>query len=413
MLEQFKNKGDGTTEDLLKSILDSAFNGIMAFNAIRDENGKIIDFEWIFTNDVAERIVGLSTDKLHGARLLEIMPGNKDTGLFAKYVKVVETGNFKAFEQYYPGEKINKWFKISAVKLRDGFTVTFQDITDLKEAMLDLQIKEKKYQQLFDESIDAIFLVDRDFTFVEVNPSLEQLSGFRKDELIYMKIEQLFTHQDSYRYFRKLLLDSGQIEEFETKLTHQTGSTKFCLINSVALTRSKTEEKAFIGVIRDITKRKQAEKELIIAEKLLMTGKIARTIAHEVRNPLTNITLALEQLKDEIPKEIEDAELYFNIIQRNTDRVSKLITDLLNSSKPKELELKETPLDQIIKNTLKLIEDRLRLQNMQLEERYIESLPTVLIDQDQLKIALLNLFINAIEAMKPELRSLNHRNETF
>ena len=77
-----------------------------------------------------------------------------------------------------------------------------------------------------------------------------------------------------------------------------------------------------------------------MAEKFSMTGKIARSIAHEVRNPLTNLHLALEQLKEEISDDSvnEDIELFTDIIERNAKRIDQLIKDMLNSSKPKELE---------------------------------------------------------------------------
>ncbi len=126
-----------SSQQLLKSILDSSLDGIMAFQSVRNLRDEIIDFEWIFVNDVAEAIVGRTANYLLGKKLLDEMPGNKDAGLFDKYVRVVETGKYISFEQYYSADRIDKWFKISAVKLNDGFTVTFQDITELKQALIE------------------------------------------------------------------------------------------------------------------------------------------------------------------------------------------------------------------------------------------------------------------------------------
>jgi len=405
MLEEFKDNGTSTTEGLLKSILDSAFNGIMTFKSVRNEMSEIIDFEWLFVNDIAQEIIDEKSSELLGFRLLDIMPANKETGLFDRYVEVVETGNFDTFEQFYQGEKIDKWFRISAVKLGDGLTVNFQDISDLKGALLEAVAKERKYQRLFEESIDPIFHVDENFQILDTNSSFQRLFNYSDDELVCMNFRQLFHDRTDYKLLRKILLDKGVTDELEVELVHRVGEKKSCILNCASI-RNEDDEQTFIGVIRDMTKRKQADQEMILAEKLSMTGKIARTIAHEVRNPLTNLTLALEQLKDEIPKEVEDAELYFNIISRNADRIGKLITDLLNSSKPKELQLKKHSINQLVEQALDLVKDRLNLQSMELEKSLSNELPSIMLDADQVKIALLNLFINAIEAMKPEVGKL-------
>ncbi|MEO9965426.1 MAG: PAS domain S-box protein [Reichenbachiella sp.] len=405
MLEEFKDKGTSTTEGLLKSILDSAFNGIMTFKSIRNDKKEIIDFEWLFVNDVAEEITGKKSEELLGSRLLEILPANKEAGLFDKYVEVVETRNFDTFEQHYSSGKTDKWFRVSVVKLGDGLTVNFQDISDLKGALLETVANERKYQRLFEESIDPIFHVDENFQILDTNPSFQRLFNYADDELVCMNFRQLFSDREDYKLMRKVLLDKGTTDELEVELVHREGEKKACIVNCASI-RNEDNEQTFIGVIRDMTKRKQADREMIQAEKLSMTGKIARTIAHEVRNPLTNLTLALEQLKDEVPEQVEDAELYFNIISRNADRIGKLITDLLNSSKPKELQLKKQSMNQLVEEALDLVKDRLKLQSMELKKSLDEKLPALMLDSDQIKIALLNLFINAIEAMKPEVGRL-------
>ena len=120
------------------------------------------------------------------------------------------------------------------------------------------------------------------------------------------------------------------------------------------------------GIIHDLTLRKQAERDMLSAERLSLTGKIARTIAHEVRNPLTNLSLALDQLRSEIPADNESAKLYGDIIERNANRIEQLVGEMLNSSKPKELHLELTSVNEIIDDTLKLAVDRIKLKQIQL-----------------------------------------------
>jgi len=148
--------------------------------------------------------------------------------------------------------------------------------------------------------------------------------------------------------------------------------------------------------------RKKAEKDMLIAERLSMTGKIARTIAHEVRNPLTNLNLALDQLKDEMPSDNPSVQVYCDIIERNANRIEQLIGEMLSSSKPRDLNLELVPVSEVLDETLMLTIDRLNLNRMKLEKSYASNLPRILIDKEKIKIALLNIIINATEAMEAE-----------
>ena len=155
------------------------------------------------------------------------------------------------------------------------------------------------------------------------------------------------------------------------------------------------------GVIEDISEKRKIQRELIRLEKLVMTGNIARSIAHEVRNPLTNIGLALEQFHSELP-EGHDLDIYYDIIKRNVHRINELVTAMLNSSKPSQLNLLPQSLNQVIDEALSIAADRLRLQEVELEKRYAEALASIPLDQEKINMALLNIINNAIEAVKPQ-----------
>ncbi|QSE97404.1 two-component system sensor histidine kinase NtrB [Fulvivirga lutea] len=251
-----------------------------------------------------------------------------------------------------------------------------------------------RYQKLFEESIDSIALMDSELKLIEVNES------FRNNFEVSAtgsSFQDFFAEASLYDEFANLLKENYNVEEFETILESGEGLKKICLINCVRIVEE--EQDIYLAVIRDNTRRKNAEQELLKAEKLSMTGKIARSIAHEIRNPLTNLTLALEQLKDEIPDDV-DADLYFDIIKRNAERINTLITELLNSSKPKALKLELMSLNEVVNSAIELVKDRLNLKDMELQLDLDQSIPSLQIDKDQLQTAILNLLINAIEAMK-------------
>ncbi len=122
------------SEELLSSVLNSSLDGIAAFKSLRDADGQIIDFIWILVNPRAEEMLKRSGEDLLGKRLLETMPAHRESGLFDAYKQVVETGQSRSQEFCYDGDNLQSWFQHVAVKLDDGFAVTFRDITRQKAA---------------------------------------------------------------------------------------------------------------------------------------------------------------------------------------------------------------------------------------------------------------------------------------
>jgi signal transduction histidine kinase len=178
------------------------------------------------------------------------------------------------------------------------------------------------------------------------------------------------------------------------------GDIKYLLFVANAKEDDETKDMDILGTVIDVTAEKKAERDILIAERLSMTGKIARTIAHEVRNPLTSLNLALEQMKDEMPKDNESLKIYSDVIQRNASRIEQLIDEMLSSSKPRELNLELTTVEQMIKETIALAIDRLNLNEVRLETDYAPNLPRILLDREKIKIAFLNIVVNAVEAME-------------
>jgi nitrogen fixation/metabolism regulation signal transduction histidine kinase len=93
-----------------------------------------------------------------------------------------------------------------------------------------------------------------------------------------------------------VLKETEQIKDFEVELITKAGVKKWFLFNCVFIPDQASDFCCYQGIMHDITLRKKAERELLETERLSLTGKMARTIAHEVRNPLTNLTLAIEHI---------------------------------------------------------------------------------------------------------------------
>lgn len=141
--------------------------------------------------------------------------------------------------------------------------------------------------------------------------------------------------------------------------------------------------------------------ELKSIEKFAASGRIARTIAHEVRNPLTNISLASEQLKESTGQS-EETDLLLGMIGRSVSRINQLVSDLLNATRIEQLEYTLVDVHHLLDESLELAEDRIKLSHIRVEKDYDNSLKELLVDKEKIKLAFLNIIVNAVEAMKTD-----------
>lgn len=156
--------------------------------------------------------------------------------------------------------------------------------------------------------------------------------------------------------------------------------------------RKRLEQK-----VNELDKSNNELIELKSIEKFAVTGRLSRTIAHEVRNPLTNINLATEHLRSEMPQDSEN-ELLFEMITRNSNRINDLISDLLNSTKAAHLIFKKESVNMLLDSSLDFAQDRLDLKKIKVIKEYVDD-PEIMADKEKITIAFLNIIVNAIEAM--------------
>ena len=263
----------------------------------------------------------------------------------------------------------------------------------------ELNEKEKKYRSLFERSLDSIFLADEKFNLLEINNSFFEFFGYQQENSSLIHLSEIFISHEDFDHCKSLLEDYGVVKDYEVVLQTTDQEQKTCLFNCIFIPDDGNGFSSYQGIIRDLTLWKKAELDMMVAEKLSMTGKLARTIAHEIRNPLTNLNLALDNLKEEVEGADESILTYTDIIQRSSNRIESLIGDLLNSSKPRDLQLELISLDIILQEIIDLVKDRATLKGIHIMLKLMEDLPRVFVDREKLSIALVNIMINGIEAI--------------
>lgn len=375
-------------------ILDSISTGII----ITDETGRFVQANKRCYDLFKVQELSALEQFFYGADTMFDL--NDNTIQFKEEAINVINGKqpLKEFQFYSIGEDEQKKY----------YSIDLNPLNDKKEGAVINLIKsnaekvyerEQKFTNLFQKSIDAIFITDKHEHFGEMNQSFLDLLDYSKEEALQLNIEQLFDQPDSYATFHKNLLRDGLVRGYDVLLRKKNGDRLNCLITCSKIKNIEGITTGYQGIIHNISEKIKAEKKLGIAEKLGMTGRIARSIAHEVRNPLTNLNLAMEELQESVAGD-ESGEMYVDIIKRNIERINQLITELLNSSKASILDLKYTSLNDVIEESIALARDRMKLKGIKITTDLDATLPTVRIDPNRLKIAFLNIIMNAIEAME-------------
>lgn len=259
-----------------------------------------------------------------------------------------------------------------------------------------LKANERKYRNIFERSKDAVFITDEDCHFIDMNDATSRLLGYEREELINMDLCELIMNDKDRDRYLKLLETKKNVDDMEVELLSKDKVRINCILS--ASTETDTDGSIYIqGIIHDITNLKKAEKATLQAEKLAAAGRLVRTLAHEVRNPLNNINLSVEQLGHNA--ENDEKNFLLDVIQRNSKRIGGLITELLDSSRPTELIMEKHTLQGIMDDTIAAALDRITLQRINMQIHYMDEPAYIMADKQKLKIAFLNIIINAIEAI--------------
>jgi PAS domain S-box-containing protein len=255
---------------------------------------------------------------------------------------------------------------------------------------------ENRYREIFMKSNDIIFVLDGRFRLVNFNPMMNTLMGYTSDELYNQPLAKLFENPAEAKTFISRIQADDIKNDTEIVLLTKSAIRKTFLA-SCSKTTTPDGTGQYQVILYDYTSIKKSVAEQLLKEKIETTERLVRSLAHEIRNPLTAINLSLHQLEHEVN---EDSRLLTDIIKRNSNRINDVIGDLMNISNP--VNKKEEVIDSevLIRSVLALATDRLELKRIKLFENYLPEKTYVIGDLKKLQIALLNIIINAIEAME-------------
>ncbi len=266
-----------------------------------------------------------------------------------------------------------------------------------------LQKSENKYRTMFENSKDAMFTLNENFEVIDINDAALQITGLPKTEIAGIEIYKLLKNCDEIKSLLVNVTEANELVDEEIKLVMLNADEHLGLLN-LTCEKDATGRPYYQGVFHDITELKKAEQANLLAEKFESTQRFVKMLAHEIRNPLNNILLSIESLNH--LETAADKNIYVDIVKRNSLRINDLIGKLLESFKIVDIVLQKTNFKDLIQDAMVSIYDRLTLKGVVMK-REIDEKITIMADEEKLKMALINFFVNAIEAMEDKKGILN------
>lgn len=303
-------------------------------------------------------------------------------------------------EGTYEGEKINylNFLTMDAVK-GTGIVNVAIDISDRKRAEEQVRQSEERYRTLLESIANGIYLFDREWRYLLVNGVGADMLGMTKIDLIGKSMFDLFQNveQTSFAKLFVKVMETREPGTITDRFTYADGRIGWYQDHVYPV------PEGILCIVTDITERRKLEGELIQAERLAAIGRLASVVGHELRNPLGVLKNSAYYLSMKLGKNVDPkVSKHLRIMEHEVNRSNRIIGDLLDfAGGPKPPQLQTVDVNHLVEEALR----RITVPENVKKTTVLEELPQVNADPDMILRVLLNLFLNAVEAM-PEGGSL-------
>lgn len=386
----------------LRAALESSTDAFFLLEAVRDARGDIEDFVFLEANGAAAKMTGRAREALVGRRLRDAVPAAYELGQVQRAIDVVTSGAPVDAEIPVQRPTGRAWLHVRILKVDDGFAATVTEVTTRKEAEMALREREDELAALSDASAEALVVHRDDGTILATNRTAREMFGMPADGGVGRALMD-FVAPDSRALVRKRV-ESESAEAYEAAAQRADG-TAFPVI-AQGRTIAFRGGKARLVAIRDMTELRKMEASLAFADRMASVGTLAAGVAHEINNPLSFVTLNVENTirtlssgrplsgaeRDAILESLRDAKV-------GAERVRDIVRDLKTFSRADDESSGPVDLTAAIHYAARMAAAEIRARaRLSLDTG---ELPRVVGNETRLGQVFLNLLLNAAEAIPP------------
>ncbi len=252
------------------------------------------------------------------------------------------------------------------------------------------------YKRLLENANDVIWALDTEGRFIYVNEKIGEW-GYNKNELIGKSFLSILNTKHIGRRFKKTS-EEGINEVYEMEIVDKYGNVRETVISTSPLRDETDIIIGVMGIIRDVSENKRLQEKIADTERLAALGQLSVGIAHEIRNPLSSIKMNLQILNRLIPF-AGDTKEHFDLALKEVFHLEAILEELLSYAKPLKLKLELLDINSVLDDTLLLVKSYIRDKDIIVERDYDSKIQKISLDEDKVKQAFLNIYLNSIQAM--------------
>jgi len=410
--------GSGREEqrlDILRTILAIVTQGLMMHQTVSDlasmksYNENIIesintmgDMLIVFGYDGKIRRVNEATCNRLGYRERELK--GKDIGIIFKkkdsiLTDMKERQSIKNLEITFLTQRGESVFVLFSSTIMENSAGETEEIVGMARDITNIKETEKKYRSLFEEVKDVVFSADLNGQLLDINPAgLELLEFSSEKEALETNLKDtIFSEKTAYDTFCAKLKKDGYVRNYELSLMNRKGKEVNVILTANVIRNTAGEITAYRGIMKDITEQRALQRQLIQAQKMESIGTLAGGVAHDFNNIMTAILGYASIMKMNITDDHPFSN-YLNTIESSANRAAQLTNQLLAFARAGKHNVKVFNINTIVKETVDLIKETFN-RSINIESSLGEELPFIEGDANQIQQIIMNLCVNARDAM--------------
>ena len=266
--------------------------------------------------------------------------------------------------------------------------------------LLDRSYKEMKTLtgNILEAINSAVVAVDKDKKIIMFNRAAEEIFSISRNKVVNQNYSEIFPQDECL--LDETIDKSRRIHQMEKKYKTFSGDERYLVIGTSSFLDERGGSRGAVAVVHDITELKEFEEKAKRAERLSELGNLAAGVAHEIRNPLNAISIAAQRLRGEFsPQANQEEYLFFTqTMLDEIKRLNQIINQFLSLAKAQKLNLVRTDLESLLKDILQLLKIEAEQKGIAVRENIAPQLPEIALDREEMKKAILNIALNAIQA---------------
>ena len=274
------------------------------------------------------------------------------------------------------------------------------DITERKLLEVELEKSEKKYHAIFSNIPNPVFVLSpENLDILDCNQSVTAVYGYAMEDLIDTSFLDLFP-EDERSHFAFKMATCATLNQVRHQ--HRSGRTLFV---NIRLSPSEySGQKVLLVTTSDITKRLEAEQQLIQASKMATLGEMATGVAHELNQPLSVIKTASSFFLRKIEKaEPIKPDILVNMLGKvdtNVDRATRIIHHMRLFARKSDTELQRVKINEVLQSAFEIFSQQLKVRGIEVRWQLQQRLPKINADPQRLEQVFINLLLNARDAIE-------------